>query len=61
MIKILQEITEGGDYPNHTYFVDTDKDKCYAYIIAGTDKKITFEKPLTFSRSKRKFKTLKET
>jgi len=60
LIKILQETTPGGDYPNHTYFVDADKGKVYAYIKAGTTKKIEFEKPLSFSKSKRTFITLKE-
>ena len=58
MIEILQEITEWEDsVPNHIYYVK-DKTKLVAYIRQGTTNKIVLAKPLSFSKSRRKFKKL---
>ena len=59
MIGILQEITDWGEdkVSNNTYIVEN-KNKLLAYIPQGSRKKITFAKPLSFSRSRRKFKKL---
>ena len=59
MIEILQEITDWGEdkVSNNTYIVEN-KNKLLAYIPQGSKKKITFIKPLSFSRSRRKFKKL---
>ena len=59
MIEILQEITDWGEdkVSNHIYYVK-DKTSLIAYIQEGTKKKITFPKPLSFSKSRRKFKRL---
>ena len=58
-IEILQEITDWGEdkVSNNTYIVEN-KNKLLAYIPQGSKKKITFAKPLSFSRSRRKFKKL---
>jgi len=58
MNKILQEVTEWEDpIPNHTYEIRPDG-KCVAYKKEGTDHWHRFNKPLRFSRSRRKFKTI---
>jgi len=59
MIEILQEITDWGEdkVSNHIYYV-RNKTSLIAYIKKGSKKKITFPKPLSFSKSRRKFKTL---
>ena len=59
MIEKLQEITDWGEdkVSNHIYYVK-DKTSLIAYIQEGTKKKITFPKPLSFSKSRRKFKKL---
>ena len=59
MIEILQEITDWGEdkVSNNTYYV-RNKSKLMAYIPQGSDKKIEFTKPLSFSKSRRKFKKL---
>ena len=59
MIEKLQEITDWGEdkVSNHIYYVK-DKTSLIAYIQEGTKKKITFPKPLSFSKSRRRFKKL---
>jgi len=58
-MKILKEITEWQDnIPNHVYHV-TDAGKLIAYQIRGEGELITLKHPLTFSRTGRKFITLK--
>ena len=61
MIEILQEITDWGEdkVSNHIYYVEN-KTSLIAYIKKGTKKKITFPKPLSFSKSRRKFKVIGE-
>ena len=61
MIEILQEITDWGEdkVSNHIYYV-RNKTSLIAYIKEGTKKKITFPKPLLFSKSRRKFKVIGE-
>ena len=58
-IEILQEITDWGEdkVSNHIYYV-RNKTSLIAYIKENTKKKITFTKPLSFSKSRRKFKKL---
>jgi len=58
MNKILQEITE-WEYPNHTYEIRPDG-KCVAYQKFSQGEWRRFKKPLNFTRSRRKFKTLKK-
>jgi hypothetical protein len=62
-MKILKEITDwsGLEYnvKNHTYAIN-DSGKCVAYRRTGTKEWLTFSKPKSFSRSHRKFVTLKE-
>lgn len=55
---VVQEITKGGFYPNHVYVLSDSKSKVYAYIKAGTKEVIKFKKPLNFSTSYRKFRTI---
>ena len=59
MIEILQEITDWGEdkVSNHIYYVK-DKTSLIAYIPQGSKNKITFTKPLSFSKSRRRFKKL---
>ena len=58
-MDVLQEVTEWVDcvVPNHTYHVNR-AGKLVAYIIEGTDELIVLKTPLTFDKSKRKFKKL---
>ena len=60
MSIILQEITEGGDYPNYIYMVNDAKDRALAYKKTIEDEWFYFSKPLQFSRRLRRFKTLKQ-
>ena len=59
MIEILQEITDWGEdkVSNNIYYV-RNKTSLVAYIPEGSEKKIEFTKPLSFSKSRRKFKKL---
>jgi len=59
MIEILQEITDWGEerISNNIYYV-SNKTSLVAYIPEGSKKKIEFTKPLSFSKSRRKFKKL---
>ena len=59
-MEVLQEITDWGEdkVSNNTYFVKNNI-KLHAYIKEGTDKIIKFAKPISFSKSRRKFKELK--
>ena len=56
MIEVLQEITNWGDekVSNHTYIVKN-KTSLIGYIPKGSKKIIEFKKPLSFSKSRRKF------
>jgi len=58
-MEVLQEITDWGEdkVSNNTYFVKN-KIKLHAYIKEGTNKIIKFAKPISFSKSRRKFKKL---
>ena len=58
-MEVLQEITDWGEdkVSNNTYFVKNNI-KLHAYIKEGTDKIIKFAKPISFSKSRRKFKKL---
>jgi hypothetical protein len=61
--KIIREITEWPDVEytpvNHDYLVLADG-RCIAVRKAGTEEWEKFSRPLNFSRSHRRFKTLKE-
>jgi hypothetical protein len=60
-MKLLQEITKwdcGVAIPNHTYMIN-DAGKCVGYIKAGTTDEIMFSKPMSFSKSYRKFNEVK--
>ena len=52
----LQEVTEWDmDFqPNHTYFLN-EAGKCVAYIKKGTTEILYNKKPMSFSKSYRKF------
>ena len=56
MIEVLQEITDWGDekVSNHTYIVKN-KSSLVGYIPKGAKEIIEFKKPLSFSKSRRKF------
>tara|TARA_Y100000114_G_C11675214_1_gene285823 strand:- start:35 stop:229 length:195 start_codon:yes stop_codon:yes gene_type:complete len=56
VIEVLQEITDWGDekVSNHTYIVKN-KSSLVGYIPKGSKKIIEFKKPLSFSKSRRKF------
>lgn len=58
-ILVLKEVTDWG-FPNHTYHVIVGKSKLFGYERASDGKFIQFKKPLSFSRSRRKFKKVKE-
>lgn len=59
-MKVLREVTEWSDAtPNHDYVVN-DAGKCVAYRRVDTAEWFIFRTPIMFSRSRRKFKTLKE-
>ena len=61
-VEALKEITDwsncGCNPPNHTYFLNA-QGKLVGYKISGEDKYETFDKPKTFSKSRRKFIKLK--
>ena len=50
----LVEIT-GEEFPPHTYFLNPEG-KLFAYIRVNDGKLIEFKKPLSFYKSRRKFK-----
>ena len=52
----LLEKTEG--FQPHTYFL-AESGKCWGYMKAGTDVIERFKKPLSFSKSYRKFDKVK--
>ena len=52
----LLERTEG--FQPHTYFLN-EAGKCWGYMRAGTDVIDRFKKPLSFSKSYRKFDKVK--
>jgi len=56
VIEVLQEITDWGDekVSNHTYIVKN-KSSLVGYIPKGAKEIIEFKKPLSFSKSRRKF------
>lgn len=54
-IIVLREITD-WDIPNHTYHVIKGKGKLFGYEPANGSGFRQFKMPLTFSRSRRKFK-----
>lgn len=57
-MQAYKEITVWDDpCPNHTYLLDGDK--MIAYIKQGTTEPFYFKKPITISRSGRKFELLK--
>ena len=59
MIEKLQEITDWGEnkVSNHIYYV-RNKTSLVAYIPEGSKRRIELPKPLSFSKSRRKFKRL---
>lgn len=55
-LEVLKEVTEWEDNTrNHTYLVDTVKDKALAYRKDSGEIQV-FGKPMTFSKRYRKFK-----
>lgn len=56
-VQVLQEITD-WDIPNHTYYIDS-SGKMVGYISSNGTSKV-FKKPLSFSRSGRKFHIRKD-
>jgi len=59
-MKVLFETTD-WEWPNHVYFVNDAKDKCYAYSKRGTGVVEEFKVPYRFGTSKRKFKEVTNT
>ena len=56
VVEIIKETTVG--FQPHTYFLGDDG-KCWGYMKAGTDVIERFKKPLSFSKSYRKFDKVK--
>ena len=55
-LKVLKEITQWSTCtPNHVYFLDDSKTKCYAYIRSGDNTPLSFKKPLAIDIRGRKF------
>ena len=52
-MKALKEITN-WKYPNHTYLLE--HGRCVGYLQEGQTQAQMFKKPLSFSKSRRKFK-----
>ena len=62
--RMLREVTVWSDapyaVPNHDYLLNKTQEHCIAYRKQGRTEWEKFTKPLTFSKSRRKFKSLKE-
>ena len=56
-MKALLEVTKwSSKIPNHTYLVNDNKEKLYAYIKVGTKDVVELAKPIKFDTRGRKFK-----
>lgn len=62
--NILREVTDwseaGYDVPNHDYILNNTQERMIAYRKNGCDEWEKFIKPIPFSKTRRKFKRLKE-
>ena len=59
-MQILKETTTSKTYPNHTYILN-DEGKMVAYMPShDPDRLEVFKKPMSFYKSRRKFKETKE-
>ena len=62
--RMLREVTDWKDapyvVPNHDYLLNKTQERCIAYRKQGHTEWEKFTKPLTFSKTRRKFKNLKE-
>ena len=63
-VRMLREVTVWSQapykVPNHDYLVNKTQEKLIAYRKEGHTEWEKFTKPLTFSKTRRKFKNLKE-
>mgnify|MGYP003634092465 FL=1 len=63
-VRMLREVTVWSQapykVPNHDYLVNSTQEKLIAYRKQGHTEWEKFTKPLTFSKTRRKFKNLKE-
>ena len=63
-VRMLREVTVWSEapykVPNHDYLVNSTQEKLIAYRKEGHTEWEKFTKPLTFSKTRRKFKNLKE-
>ena len=63
-VRMLREVTVWSEapytVPNHDYLVNKTQERCIAYRKQGHDDWEKFTKPLPFSKTRRKFKNLKE-
>ena len=63
-VRMLREVTVWSQapysVPNHDYLVNSTQEKLIAYRKEGHTEWEKFTKPLTFSKTRRKFKNLKE-
>jgi len=63
-VRMLREVTVWSqapyNVPNHDYLVNKTQEKLIAYRKEGHTEWEKFTKPLTFSKTRRKFKNLKE-
>ena len=60
-LEVLKEVTEWADNTkNHTYLYGTESGKIYAYRICDTGEIKVFSKGMGFSKSRRKFKKIKD-
>lgn len=57
-LRFFQETTANVDYPLHVYVLDKDRYRCYAYIQAGTNRHVVFNKPINFDPRTRIFRDL---
>ena len=59
-MEILKETTTSKTYPNHTYILN-DEGRMVAYMPShDPDRLEVFKKPMSFYKSRRKFKEIKE-
>lgn len=56
-VQVIKEITD-WDIPNHTYYINS-AEKMVGYTSVSGDSKV-FKKPLSFSRTGRKFEIRKD-
>lgn len=63
-VRMLREVTVWDESPyavsNHDYLLNKTQERCIAYRKQGHSEWEKFNKPIIFSKTRRKFKNLKE-